>query len=44
MRDERVANVDAHVEDSFGEWWTEHWGHLECRLFWEENQASLAQR
>ena len=44
MRDERVAKVDGPVEDSFGEWWTEHWGHLECRLFWEENQASLAQR
>lgn len=44
MRDERVLKVDGQVEDSFGEYWTEHWGHLECRLWFEENQASLSQR
>ncbi|UKZ80681.1 hypothetical protein TrVFT333_008444 [Trichoderma virens FT-333] len=26
-REERVSKVDYDVEDSFGEWWVEHWGH-----------------
>lgn len=26
-RDERIQKVDTQVEDSFGEWWVEHWGH-----------------
>ncbi|KAL4749684.1 hypothetical protein BDW72DRAFT_204566 [Aspergillus terricola var. indicus] len=43
-RDERVPKVDENVEDSFGEWWTEHWGHTECRQFWEDNKGSLGQR
>ncbi|KAJ5888240.1 hypothetical protein N7495_008281 [Penicillium taxi] len=44
-RDERVLRVDeGDVQDSFGEWWTEHWGHTACRLFWEENHSMLGQR
>ncbi|KAJ5765427.1 hypothetical protein N7520_004986 [Penicillium odoratum] len=44
-RDERVLRVDeGDVNDSFGEWWTEHWGHTGCRLFWESNRALLLQR
>lgn len=33
-REERVKGVDEGVEDSFGEWWTEHWGHWECAVWW----------
>ncbi|KAL8998492.1 MAG: hypothetical protein Q9169_002435 [Polycauliona sp. 2 TL-2023] len=40
-RDERVSRVDVNVEDSFGEWWVDHWGHVDCIRFWEENKDSL---
>ncbi|KAI9367845.1 hypothetical protein BJX61DRAFT_266683 [Aspergillus egyptiacus] len=43
-RDERIPKIDEQVEDSFGEWWTEHWGHTECRQFWEDNKSLLSQR
>lgn len=43
-RDERVSKVDVSVEDSFGEWWTEHWGHVDCTSFWADHKASLSQR
>ncbi|KAJ5212314.1 uncharacterized protein N7498_003960 [Penicillium cinerascens] len=43
-RDERVLKVDEDVQDSFGEWWTEHWGHTWCRMFWERNYGLLGQR
>lgn len=43
-REERVLRVDEGVEDSFGEWWTEHWGHTGCRVFWERNSGLLGQR
>ncbi|KAJ5163059.1 uncharacterized protein N7500_004889 [Penicillium coprophilum] len=44
-RDERVLRVDEQsVQDSFGEWWTEHWGHTACRQFWETNRKLLGQR
>ncbi|KAJ5132156.1 hypothetical protein N7448_006314 [Penicillium atrosanguineum] len=43
-RDERVLKVDEDVQDSFGEWWTEHWGHTGCRMFWERNSGLLGQR
>jgi hypothetical protein len=33
-RDERVSQIDVNVEDSFGEYWIEHWGHRDCRDFW----------
>ena len=43
-RDERVAKVDVDVEDSFGEWWCENWGHVDCVEFWETQKNSLPQR
>ncbi|KAJ6021798.1 hypothetical protein N7540_007302 [Penicillium herquei] len=44
-RDERVLRIDEGVvNDSFGEWWTEHWGHTGCRLFWERYKELLLQR
>ncbi|PKX98198.1 uncharacterized protein P174DRAFT_508512 [Aspergillus novofumigatus IBT 16806] len=43
-RDERLPKIDEDVQDSFGEWWVEHWGHSECKGFWEKNMGLLAQR
>lgn len=43
-REERVEKVDVNVLDSFGEWWTEHWGHYDCQRFWEKHESSLQQR
>lgn len=43
-REERLDRIDVDVEDSFGEWWTDHWGHTECRIFWEEHKGSLPKR
>ncbi|PKS06818.1 hypothetical protein jhhlp_006894 [Lomentospora prolificans] len=43
-RDERVAKVDFEVEDSFGEWWVDHWGHRACRNFWKRHEKALRQR
>ncbi|TDZ60704.1 hypothetical protein CTRI78_v004798 [Colletotrichum trifolii] len=43
-RDERVSKVDVEVEDSFGEWWVEHWGHRTCKNFWVEHEKQLRQR
>ncbi|KAH0534167.1 hypothetical protein FGG08_007236 [Glutinoglossum americanum] len=43
-RDERVDRVDVDVEDTFGEFWIEFWGHRTCRNFWEEHRERLAQR
>ncbi|KAI4177163.1 MAG: hypothetical protein LQ343_000645 [Gyalolechia ehrenbergii] len=40
-RDERVARLDTSIEDSFGEWWVDHWGHVDCTRFWEEHKALL---
>ena len=43
-RDERVEKVDVAVEDSFGEYWAEHWGHVECIKFWNNHRHLLGQR
>jgi hypothetical protein len=43
-REERVEKVDLDVWDQFGEWWTEHWGHTECRTFWNTHEQFLQQR
>lgn len=43
-RDERVGSIDGEVLDSFGEWWVEHWGHVECRTFWEDHEQFLQRR
>lgn len=40
-RDERISKVDVQVEDSFGEWWVEHWGHRACKNFWAEHDSKL---
>ncbi|KAL9017809.1 MAG: hypothetical protein Q9185_004898 [Variospora sp. 1 TL-2023] len=43
-RDERVARLDTTVEDSFAEWWVDHWGHVDCIRFWAQHKGSLRQR
>ncbi|KAI1375041.1 hypothetical protein F4677DRAFT_152319 [Hypoxylon crocopeplum] len=43
-RNERVSKVDYEVEDSFGEWWVDHWGHLACKRFWLQHENALRQR
>jgi hypothetical protein len=43
-REERINKVDVQVEDSFGEWWVEHWGHRACRNFWLEHESKLKHR
>lgn len=43
-REERIEKVDVKVEDSFGEWWIDHWGHVDCKTFWEEHKGSLNHR
>ncbi|KUJ21049.1 uncharacterized protein LY89DRAFT_609404 [Mollisia scopiformis] len=43
-REERVSKVDLQIEDSFGEWWIEHWGHRTCRNFWQEHESKLKHR
>ena len=40
-RNERVIKVDMEAQDSFGEWWVEHWGHRDCARFWETYEATL---
>jgi hypothetical protein len=43
-RDERVPQVEANVEDLFGEYWTEYWGHRDCKNFWTTYKDRLHQR
>ncbi|KAM0802205.1 hypothetical protein BDR22DRAFT_140773 [Usnea florida] len=43
-RDERIAKVDVDVEDSFGEFWVEHWGHVDCVDFWKNHKDFLQHR
>ncbi|KAK2594118.1 hypothetical protein QQS21_008173 [Conoideocrella luteorostrata] len=43
-REERVTKVDIDVEDSFGEWWVDHWGHRACKNFWIQHERQLRQR
>ncbi|MCJ1374257.1 hypothetical protein MMC20_005489 [Loxospora ochrophaea] len=43
-RNERVVKVDFEVEDTFREWWIDHWGHQECCTFWEQHENDLRQR
>lgn len=43
-REERIEKVDVKVQDSFGEWWIDHWGHVDCKTFWEEHKGSLSHR
>lgn len=43
-RDERVLKIDGQVEDSFSEWWVDHWGHRACKDFWQEHSEKLKHR
>ncbi|KAL2074374.1 hypothetical protein VTL71DRAFT_8152 [Oculimacula yallundae] len=43
-REERITKVDVDVEDSFGEWWVDHWGHRACKNFWQEHESKLKGR
>lgn len=43
-RVERVEKIEMRVEDSFGEWWMDHWGHVDCKLFWDEQKKFLPRR
>lgn len=43
-RNERIAKVDVDVQDSFGEWWVEHWGHHDCMRFWISHEDRLKTR
>ncbi|KAL1961366.1 hypothetical protein VTO42DRAFT_94 [Malbranchea cinnamomea] len=43
-REERISRIDHNVHDSFGEWWTDYWGHSECKSFWEAHSSKLNQR
>ena len=43
-RDERVSGADFDVNDSFAEFWLEHWGHCDCKGFWQTYHALLPQR
>ncbi|KAL8828907.1 MAG: hypothetical protein Q9191_002319 [Dirinaria sp. TL-2023a] len=38
-REERLDKVDVDVFDNFGEWWTDHWGHTDCKVFWLEHEG-----
>lgn len=42
-REERIAKVDVDIWDGFEEWWSDFWGHTECRIFWEEHKRFLQQ-
>ncbi len=43
-RSERMSDVDAHMDDLFGEFWVEHWGHKDCYDFWYSYKSLLGQR
>jgi hypothetical protein len=43
-RTERLVDVDVDVDDIFGEFWTEHWGHKDCYDFWYSYKGLLGQR
>lgn len=43
-RSERLIDVDVDIDDLFGEFWTEHWGHNDCCEFWYSYKDLLAQR
>jgi hypothetical protein len=43
-RNERVFEADIDVNDSFGDFWSEHWGHRDCKDFWYHYQRLLPQR
>jgi hypothetical protein len=45
-REERVVGAGAGLDgadvwDQFGEWWIDHWGHRECKDWWEGSEREL---
>ena len=43
-RNERASKVDGEVQDVFGEYWVEHWGHKTCVAFWKGHELELRSR
>lgn len=43
-RSERISEIDVEAEDSFGEFWVEHWGHTDCQTFWYMHKDFLPHR
>ncbi|KIW25152.1 uncharacterized protein PV07_10816 [Cladophialophora immunda] len=43
-RTERLTDVDFDVDDIFGEFWVEHWGHKDCFDFWYSYKNMLEHR
>ena len=43
-RDERLIGAASEIEDSFGEFWIEQWGHRDCRDFWNRYNHLLQSR
>jgi len=43
-RTERLSDIDVDVDDLFGEFWTEHWGHRDCCEFWYSYKDLLGHR
>ena len=43
-RSERLSEIEAHVDDLFGEFWLEHWGHKDCCDFWQSYNGMLGHR
>ncbi|KIW74023.1 hypothetical protein PV04_02093 [Phialophora macrospora] len=43
-RTERLNDVDLDIDDLFGEFWVEHWGHRDCCDFWYSFKSMLGQR
>jgi len=44
QRTERINGIDTDIEDLFGEFWVEHWGHKDCCEFWYLYKELLSQR
>ena len=43
-RDERIEKVDTGLDDSFGEYWVQYWGHVDCKRFWDTYHGKLQRR
>ncbi|EXJ73153.1 uncharacterized protein A1O5_04303 [Cladophialophora psammophila CBS 110553] len=43
-RTERLSDIDVDVDDLFGEFWVEHWGHKDCFNFWYSYKNMLGHR
>ena len=43
-RSERLVGVDEGVDDVFGEYWLDNWGHRDCAEWWYRWHRELSQR